>query len=98
MQMTETSPKALAAGDRVRVFGSYWFDDNWLDPSPDGYTGTVRTFIPGQNEQPAAVVELDREIGVDLPRDNGRSSQPGGASYSSWAMREPTGRRRSLVG
>jgi hypothetical protein len=34
----------------------------WLADHEDGCVGTVVEFIPGQNEQPAAVVELDDEL------------------------------------
>jgi hypothetical protein len=67
----------LLVGDRVRVFGSYDYEDTWIDDAPDGYLGRVESFMPGQNEAPAAVVQLEREIVVDVPRDNGRLSARG---------------------
>ena len=54
----------LEAGQRVRVYGGYDYEPTWLEGSPDGYTGTVIEFIPGQNTEPAAVVELDDAIEV----------------------------------
>jgi hypothetical protein len=64
----------LSVGDRVRVFGGYDMDPAWLVANPDGYLGTVVEFIPGQNEQPAAVVELDDEL--SLPHGGSAVSGP----------------------
>jgi hypothetical protein len=46
------------------VGGAYGFKPDWLVAAGgrDGYFGTVIEFIPGQNANPAAVVELDEEI------------------------------------
>jgi hypothetical protein len=52
----------LAVGDRVVVHGGYDMDPEWLAVSAAGYPGRVIAFIPGQNEQLAAVVELDSEL------------------------------------
>jgi hypothetical protein len=46
------------------VAGGYGNAPSWLASRPDGCAGTVVGFIPGQNEQPAAVVELDDELSV----------------------------------
>jgi hypothetical protein len=51
--------RPLAAGQRVRVFGGYDTNPAWLKDDPDGYEGIVADFIPGRNELPAAVIELD---------------------------------------
>jgi hypothetical protein len=55
-------PGPLAVGDRVRVGGGYDMDPKWLAANPSGYEGEVVEFIPGQNENLAAVVELDHEL------------------------------------
>lgn len=52
----------LKMGDRVIVGGGYDYEADWLAASPEGYSGRVVGFIPGQNKQPAAVVELDEEL------------------------------------
>ena len=52
----------LKVGDRVIVGGGYDYEAAWLAASAEGYSGRVTAFIPGQNEQPAAVVELDEEL------------------------------------
>jgi len=52
----------LQTDDRVWVGAGYDADPAWLAPNPAGYLGRVASFIPGQNEQPDAVVELDEEI------------------------------------
>jgi hypothetical protein len=54
--------RTLAVGDRIVVTGGYDMDPEWLASSPDGYTGTVVEFIPGQNKPPAAVIALDTEL------------------------------------
>lgn len=56
--------RELALGDRVIVHGSYGFEPDWLAASGErgGYDGRVVDFIPGQNEKPAAVIDLDAEI------------------------------------
>jgi hypothetical protein len=55
--------RALAVGDRVRLFGGYDRDPEWLDDRHE-VLGVVERFIPGQNEQPAAIVRLDEELTV----------------------------------
>jgi hypothetical protein len=52
----------LRIGDRVRLGGGYDMEPKWLN-GKEHYTGTVEAFIPGQNDTPAAIVELD-EVAV----------------------------------
>jgi hypothetical protein len=54
--------RTLRVGDRVTVGGGYDMNPAWLVGSPTGYPGEVVEFIPGQNEQPAAVIVLDDEL------------------------------------
>lgn len=54
---------ALFIGDRVRLSGGYDMEPKWLQ-GRDHYLGTVSRFIPGQNETPALVVELDSRVSV----------------------------------
>ena len=54
--------RKLTVGDRVRVFGGYDMQPEWLAVSITGYEGRVRAFIPGQNDRLAALVELDSEL------------------------------------
>jgi hypothetical protein len=51
-------------GDRIWVGGGYDFKAEWMASAGGerGYRGTVVEFIPGQNKQPAPVVELDEEL------------------------------------
>lgn len=44
------------------MYGGYDMDPAWLAGQDDGYVGAVIDFIPGQNEQPAAVLGLDSEL------------------------------------
>jgi hypothetical protein len=57
-------PRELTVGDRVFVYGSYGFEPDWLAASGGrgGYHGRVVEFIAGQNDKPAAVVQLDSEL------------------------------------
>jgi len=48
----------LTVGDRIRIGGGYDMEPRWLNGKKH-YTGTVKAFIPGQNDLPAAVIELD---------------------------------------
>lgn len=65
--------RALAIGDVVVVEGGYDFEPGWrLAGNDDGYRGRVAAFLPGQNEQPAAVVELDERL--VLPHGAGAAS------------------------
>ena len=52
----------LEVGDSVVVGGGYDYEPAWLAVNADGYSGRVLSFIPGQNQQPAAVVQLDEEL------------------------------------
>jgi hypothetical protein len=56
--------RTLQVGDRVWVGGGYDSDAAWMTAAGDdlGYRGSVLEFIPGQNVQPAPVIELDDEI------------------------------------
>jgi hypothetical protein len=56
----------LQVGDRVWVGAGYDLDPSWLAANPDGYEGCVAAFIPGQNEQSAAVIVLDKELVLPL--------------------------------
>lgn len=44
------------------VGGGYDQQPEWLAANADGYVGLVSAFIPGQNQQPAAVIALDEEL------------------------------------
>jgi hypothetical protein len=48
----------LKVGDRVRLFGGYSHPPEWLN-GKEAHHGACVAFIPGQNAQPAAVIELD---------------------------------------
>jgi hypothetical protein len=61
MQNDAVTSRELRVGDRVRVYGGYDMEE-WLAPSPSGVFGRVIEFIPGQNVQSAAVVELEKEL------------------------------------
>jgi hypothetical protein len=56
--------RTLQVGDRIWVGGGYDYEPAWMAAAGGdfGYRGTVVQFIPGQNLQPAPVVELDEEI------------------------------------
>ena len=54
----------IVVGDRVRISGGYDVEPVWLHGELF-YTGTICSFIPGQNSTPALVVELDHPIKVD---------------------------------
>lgn len=57
------------------VYGGYDYEPEWLAESPDGYAGRVVEFIPGQNEPPAPVVELDEEVVLPAGAGAVRSSE-----------------------
>jgi hypothetical protein len=61
--MMGVSARTLQVGDRIWVGGGY-DQAEWMAVARDGpgYWGTVIEFIPGQNVQPSAVVELDDEV------------------------------------
>ncbi len=52
----------LRPDDRIVVCGGYENAPAWLAASSGGYEGRVTRFIPGQGEQPAAVVYLNDEL------------------------------------
>ena len=53
----------LLPGDRVRLFGGYDMDPAWLCGKNE-HIGTLIRFMPGQNNEPAAVIRLDAPITV----------------------------------
>ena len=53
----------LRIKDRIWLSGGY-DEAKWLSGTP-GYFGTVHSYIPGQNETPAAVIKLDQKITVE---------------------------------
>lgn len=58
------SPIPIKPGDRVKLSGGYDMEPRWLGGA-EYLLGSVHTFIPGQNSEPAAVVVLDAPIRVD---------------------------------
>ena len=56
--------RMLQVGDRIWVGGGYDNEPGWLAAGEGdlGYFATVIDFIPGQNLEPAAVVELDQDL------------------------------------
>lgn len=54
-------PGVLKIGDRISLSGGYDMAPEWLGDQ-GSYQGVVTSFIPGQNEMPAAVVCLDESI------------------------------------
>jgi len=54
-------PDSLHVGDQIRIGGGYDMAPSWLNGRKD-YTGTVKAFIPGQNDTPAALIVLDETI------------------------------------
>jgi hypothetical protein len=75
--------RALQVGDRIRVGGGYDYEVEWMAAAHGdfGYPGTVVEFIPGQNQQRAAVIELDEEL--VLPTEPGRVADES-CGASSW--------------
>ena len=55
------SEDRLKVGDRVRLFGGYDQEPAWLSWR-EAVRGTLASFIPGQNEEPAAVLRLDEPL------------------------------------
>jgi hypothetical protein len=53
--------RKLEVGHRIHLSGGYDMEPEWLGGGI-GYFGQVVAFIPGQNKEPAAVVELDSPI------------------------------------
>jgi hypothetical protein len=70
----EVAAHLLTIGDRVLVEGGCEMDPAWLGASGSRHLGTVVAFIPGQNDQPAAVIALDEELvlpnGAGAVQDN----------------------------
>ena len=62
--MTKSVAGILSVGDRIRLSGGYDFEPKWLQGKSELFGMAVK-FIPGQNENPAAVIELDEPISVD---------------------------------
>jgi len=54
----------LRVGDRVRLGGGYDMEPKWLN-GKSAYFGQCVGFIPGQNGQSAAVVQLETAITFD---------------------------------
>ena len=54
-------PDSLQIGDIVQLSGGYSFEPEWL-AGLDSITGSVVAFNPGQNDTPAAVIKLDKQI------------------------------------
>ena len=51
----------LEVGSRIRLFGGYDFEPQWLTGRED-ILATVTRWIPGQNSLPACVVHLDESL------------------------------------
>ena len=56
--------RLLEVGDRVRLSGGYDMEPPWLCGGA-GYNGRVERFIPGQNDEMAAVVRFDAPISIE---------------------------------
>jgi hypothetical protein len=54
----------LTAGDRIELSGGYDFEPAWLGER-SSLKGKVESFIPGQNDLPAAVIVLDEPLIVE---------------------------------
>jgi hypothetical protein len=54
----------LNIGDRIQIGGGYDMEPQWLS-GRQHYVGTVGAFIPGQNDTPAAVIELDEAVSFE---------------------------------
>ena len=69
--------RALQAGDRIRVGGGCDYKVEWMAAvrGEFGYPGTVVEFIPGQNQQRAAVIELDEELVLPHGAGEGRGRE-----------------------
>lgn len=63
--LTSKSDQArpLSIGEHVSLSAGYDMEPDWLHGGP-GYTGIVSRFIPGQNDNSAAVIELNSAISV----------------------------------
>lgn len=61
--MNSKLASTLQIGDKIELSGGYDYDPLYLkNPSASKRTGTVIQFIKGQNEKPAAVIQLDQKI------------------------------------
>jgi hypothetical protein len=56
--------KELEVGNRVKLSGGYDYEPRWLSGA-QFYLGSVTAFIPGQNQESAAVVALDAPIDIE---------------------------------
>jgi hypothetical protein len=56
--------RQLEAGDRLKLSGGYDMEPRWMNGTAC-YFGTVTAFIPGQNQESAALVTLDLPIEVE---------------------------------
>ena len=54
----------LQEADRVFVSGGYDMDPKWLGGG-DGFPGTIERFIPGQNQERAAVIRTDSPVSAN---------------------------------
>ena len=54
----------LRVNDRVRLEGGYDMEPKWLN-GQSGYSGKCIGFIPGENGQSAAVIQLDEPLIFD---------------------------------
>lgn len=54
----------LKIGDRIRLTDGYEMNPKWLS-GQDCYSGTIATFIPGQNQNLAVVRKLEQTITFD---------------------------------
>lgn len=54
----------MRINDRVFLTGGYSRQPEWL-AGGEGHYGVIDKFIPGKNEQPAAVVRFERPVTVD---------------------------------
>ena len=54
----------LNIGDRIQTDGGYDMEPQWLNGQTH-YIGTVKAFIPGHNDMPAIIIELDGEAVLD---------------------------------
>ncbi len=56
--------EVLLVDDRIELSGGYDFKPTWLGER-SSLVGKVASFIPGQNDLPAAVIALDEPLTVD---------------------------------
>jgi hypothetical protein len=88
----------LEVGDRVVVYGGYDPEPEWLVANPAGYPGRVVEFLPGQNANPAPLIELDDQLVLPAGAGPCEERRFGDCSSSSSSLiEEPTGLRRLLA-